>query len=106
MRWYARGSQCPACVTEFWTHERLICHLEEKSTRCRTVVRTALDRMAPEEFEAEEATAKAQVHAITKTGRRRGAAELRASRASGPLMELAINSGIDHRTRLHGTTQV
>eukprot|EP00973_Karenia_brevis_P073891 10272323-Karenia_brevis.AAC.1 len=100
MRWYARGSQCTACLTEFWTHERLICHLEEKSSRCHTVVCSSLPRMTDEEYEAEDNAAKKQVRSVTASGRRRAAAEPRATRASGPFTAYAVMAGIDHHTLL------
>ena len=49
----AEGSICIACLQEFWSHERLVCHREESSSKCRHVYAYTVPNKPVEDMDEE-----------------------------------------------------
>ena len=100
IRGYIDTAHCPVCLQLFYSREREICHVHEKSHRCRAVILncfTPLDVYVVEELNAIDA---AEARALNKQGRRRHYVSTLASRLQGPLCRGAYVVGLSHRTLL------
>eukprot|EP00973_Karenia_brevis_P080102 11113991-Karenia_brevis.AAC.1 len=79
------GTYCSVCLVQFWTRERLVCHLSEKSEACRMSYiarKPVLDAAVVAELEAEQL---AIFKANSRMGQRRAYADRPCSRLYGPL---------------------
>ena len=99
-RTFIDTTYCPVCLQLFHSREKVICHISEKSARCRTVLYhtfTPLPRPTVLELDAQDA---AESRVLSKRGRRRHHSELVASRLQGPLCRAAYVAGISHASLL------
>ena len=100
IRRFVDTTHCVACMQCFHTRERLICHLAEKSHRCRAVYGLTISPLSDQDFEIVEACGKQQVSVLLKEGWRRAKAQVPVVLCEGPLVQQADMAGIGHATRL------
>ena len=84
----------------FYSREKVICHVEEKSARCRTVLVHTFNPLPCEtiaELDARDAEVSRHLRA---KGRRRHYSDSVSSRLLGPLCRAAFAVGINHATLL------
>ena len=89
------GTSCMACLQEYWTRERLVTHVTKSSRRCRTVYRLFNNRMSDEALENAEEVARVHTKDLLASGSHRAHAALPVYRLSGPLVEAAVDLGIN-----------
>ena len=89
-----------ACLQEYWSRERLVTHITRSSRRCCLVYRSYNYRMSDEELALTEAAALVQTKDLQASGRHRAHAALPVVRLCGPLLEAAVQAGINFFTLL------
>lgn len=94
------GTVCCACLSEFWSRERLVIHITSSSPKCRSLYRSVMCRMSPEALERVEAKALVDTKALAASGRRRTHAAMPVFRVRGPLLAVAADFGISFYTGL------
>ncbi len=79
--------------------------VEEKSWRCRALIRACLPVLSDADAAAVKLASRVQCTALTKAGGRRHTAQDPVVRLPGPQREQAELYGIDHVTLLHGQSK-
>ena len=87
---------CPVCMQLFHTRERVICHIEEKSARCKAVVLHTFPPLPQHIVSKMDAEDAAEARQLFRKGRRRHYADALMSRLHGPLCREAFVVGISH----------
>ena len=87
VRAYAHGTACPACLKEFHTRERLVCHLKVAG-RCWEAVTVLVPPLAPEEVVRLDVESAQVQRANRRAGMHDRKAHLPAYRIPGPLPEM------------------
>ena len=100
VRGYIDTAYCPIGLQLFYTRERVICHVQEKSHRCRAVILNCFAQLDSRVVKELDATDAAEARDLFKQGRRRHYASKVASRLHGPLCREAYVVGLSHRTLL------
>ena len=93
-------THCPVCLQEFWTRERVVCHLAEKSRRCLHVLTSEASPLPEDVVATLDNDGAAECKRLTKQGLRRHFASAPVVRLAGPLTAAANAAGVDHRTLL------
>ena len=76
----------------------MICHVEEKSVRCRTAIINSFVPLDPNSIKALDASDAEEARALSRSGRRRNYASEVVSRMHGPLGREAFLVGVSHRS--------
>ena len=91
---------CCACLQFFHARERLICHLTEKSKRCKLFYLHCLPRLDDASFCAMEEEGNQECKTVTRDGNRRAKAQKAVVRMCGPYSASAELFGISHKNCL------
>jgi bacterioferritin-associated ferredoxin len=102
VRQYAVGSQCIACLHHLFSRDRLVCHLAEKSARCRQLWYMQCPPLSSREHDDNINSIRLETADLAKHGWSRDKATTHIVRAAGPLLRIADLAGIDHRIGLRG----
>eukprot|EP00973_Karenia_brevis_P018294 2511344-Karenia_brevis.AAC.1 len=102
LRRFIDGVQCVACLQHFHTRERLVCHLAEKSARCRQIYYMCVSPMSDDQFKALEDEGRSVVAKLQRSGWKRHKAEDPVLRAEGPLRLQCEMACIRHSNLLRG----
>eukprot|EP00973_Karenia_brevis_P056348 7837488-Karenia_brevis.AAC.1 len=100
MRQYVDCDYCVACMQHFSSQERVVCHLEEKSARCKAFYVQVMEPLSPESQRRADEASKAQAMEHAKMGLRRAHASRSVVRLHGPLHATAMDLGISHSALL------
>ena len=105
MRNFVHGSVCEMCLAEFHTCEGLVCHLEEKSPRCRGAYTMYYGEgyvQSDRGIHIQELQ-HSQTAILATKGWRRNKATEPSYRIDGPLLGLTEMAGISHDLLLRGS---
>ena len=91
---------CPICLQMFHSRERVICHIEEKSPRCRAVMDMTFSALEPHTVAALDSEDACTARSLMRKGRRRHYCSIMSSRLPGPLCKEAYAVGISHSALL------
>ena len=94
---------CIFCMQYFHTREIFICHLEEKSKRCKNLFNLCCTPLGDLEFRNAETEAAEAMKRLTKQGWRRHKALQPVFRISGPMPAVSELAGISHFIGLKGS---
>ena len=104
---YHRGARaridteyCPVCLQLFHARERVICHVEEKSARCKFVLMHTFKALPANTVADLDARDAADSRLLRNKGRRRHHADAVTSRLHGPLCRAAFVAGVSHASLL------
>ena len=90
-RRYVVTTHCEVCLVEFWTRERLVCHLAEKSSICWANYVAFPPRLSEAQANELDAVDAGSMRQAIRSGARRHSVITPCVRLSGPLCPLRIH---------------
>ena len=94
-RQYVSGTQCPICLVEWWSRERIINHLRYRSPTCRLNLLMYPPELTIQQAEELDREAVELYRSLAKSGRRRHAAVQPCVQALGPMRPIVLEPGCE-----------
>ena len=90
-RQYLPGTQCPICLVEFWTRERVINHVRYRSKVCRENLLVRLPELSQQQADHLDEFEQETFRKMQACGNRRHKAIEPCIQASGPLLLIVLD---------------
>ena len=90
-RQYLPGTQCPICLNEFWTRERVINHVRYRSTVCRENLLVRPPELTQQQADDLDELERETYRKMQSCGNRRHKAVEPCVQAFGPLLPIVID---------------
>ena len=90
-RQYLHGTQCPICLVEFWTRERVVNHVRYRSKVCRENLLVRPPELTPLQADHLDELEQESVRKMQSCGNRRHKADQPCAQAAGPLLPIVLD---------------
>ena len=90
-RLYVDTTHCEVCMVEFWTRERLVCHLAEKSHICWANYICRPPKLSEEQADVLDSADAEGIRKALCSGLRRQTASMPCIRLAGSMIKLTVN---------------
>eukprot|EP00973_Karenia_brevis_P084146 11675230-Karenia_brevis.AAC.1 len=95
LRLYFSGTHCPVCMVQFWSRERCLNHLAEKSKVCKANLLLRGPVLGKEEAQLADEAELEEHRRLYAEGRRPTWAKLPCCRLQGPLLPILVEPGTE-----------